>query len=641
MPMPRSIRYPRTVLVAGLLLAGCHEAPTFPTDGPSLTLVVSNPVTLRTAMAGSLGSRHAVAADLASTEPLAYVSLLPGTVPGGTTATITDLRTGTSLQPLMIDGGFDPVAIPAAAGDTLAISVALQTGGLRVSLAKSVVPASRPPRVVRTSPGKGQTDVALNASIAVIFSEPVDPATVTPTTVRLLKDGQPLAGTVRPLAGSPVGIEFVPANPLSAATVYELVLSQQIADLTGDRLEAQATAGFTTAATGVIPASGDLAFTVQPSEVFSRAVMFPHLQVTVRDATGAIDLTSTDTVTVSLGNNPGNASLTGWTSAVVEHGVANFGGTAVSSPASGYTLTARAGARTGTSGAFNVLANPWQPKSLPSTFRYYPAATAVNGVLYLIGGLGTDDWVTLDLTYATVEAYDPATNLWRIRAPMPTPRGQLGIGVVDGIIYAVGGSTEAGVALATVEAYDPATDTWTTRAPLATARAGLGVGVVNGKIVAVGGDNNRGTVEVYDPATDTWSPGAPMPTPRWGSAVAVVNDVLYTVGGYYTPSGSTTATPIVESYDPAVNTWTSRTAAPTALGESGAAALNGKLYVVGGRSYFGSESANDGAVDVFDPATDRWESAAPLPLGDYRVATAVVDGVIYAYGFDEMNAYRP
>lgn len=635
--MSCSIRNARTALVAGLMLAGCHDAPTSTSDGPpAFVAVISNPVAAGPAVTAAA---VALTADVMSTGAAAYVSLLPGTVPGGTTATITDLRTGTSLAAPVVDGGFDPVAIPAVAGDTLAISVTLATGGL--SLAKSVVPASRPPRVVRTSPVNGRTDVAINASIAVIFSEPVDPGTVNTTTFRLLKDGQPVPGAVRPLAGSSVGIEFVPATPLSAATAYELVLSQQIADLTGDQLEAQATAGFTTAATGAIPASGDLAFTVQPSEVFSRAEMFPHLQVTVRDAAGAIDLTSTDTVTLSLGNNPGKALLTGWTSAVVEGGVANFGGIAVSGPGSGYTLVASAGARTGTSGGFTVLASPWQPKALPPTCRYYTAATAVNGVLYLIGGLGTDDWVTLDLAYATVEAYDPATNLWTTRASMPTARGQSAVGVVDGIIYVIGGSTEAAGALATVEAYDPATDTWTTKAPMTTARAGLGVGVVNGKIVAVGGDNSRGTVEMYDPVTDTWSPRASMPTPRWMPAVAVVNGIVYTVGGYYAPGGSTIVTDVVESYDPAVNTWTSRTAAPAALGESGAVVLNGKLYVVGGLSYFGGESNSDGAVDVFDPATDRWESAAPLPLGDYRVATAVVNGVIYAYGFDQINAYRP
>ncbi len=55
---------------------------------------------------------------------------------------------------------------------------------------------------------------------------------------------------------------------------------------------------------------------------------------------------------------------------------------------------------------------------------------------------------------------------------MPTERARLGIGVVNGILYAVGGSS--GGAVNTVEAYDPATDRWTTKSPMPTPRLGLG-----------------------------------------------------------------------------------------------------------------------------------------------------------------------
>ena len=47
----------------------------------------------------------------------------------------------------------------------------------------------------------------------------------------------------------------------------------------------------------------------------------------------------------------------------------------------------------------------------------------------------------------TVEAYDPTTLTWTAKAPMPTPRTLLAAGVIDGLIYAVGGYN--GVALGT------------------------------------------------------------------------------------------------------------------------------------------------------------------------------------------------
>ena len=50
-----------------------------------------------------------------------------------------------------------------------------------------------------------------------------------------------------------------------------------------------------------------------------------------------------------------------------------------------------------------------------------------------------------------------------------------------------------------------------------TARSGFGVTVVNGKIYAIGGSNSGGylrIVEEYNPATNTWTTKAIMPTAR-------------------------------------------------------------------------------------------------------------------------------
>ena len=70
-------------------------------------------------------------------------------------------------------------------------------------------------------------------------------------------------------------------------------------------------------------------------------------------------------------------------------------------------------------------------------------------------------------------------------------------------------------------------DSWTSLAPLQQARGGLGVAVVDGKIYAIGGSTARGpyrpdtfaggyvgTNEMYDPETNTWTSKTPMPTPR-------------------------------------------------------------------------------------------------------------------------------
>src|SRR2546430_15083113 len=100
---------------------------------------------------------------------------------------------------------------------------------------------------------------------------------------------------------------------------------------------------------------------------------------------------------------------------------------------------------------------------------------------------------------------------------MPTARHRLAVGVVNGILYAVGGSVNVGnPVLATVEAYDPATNSWTTKASMPTARNDLAVSADNGILYALGGTGSggfrdaRATAEAYDPPTNTWTTWASM-----------------------------------------------------------------------------------------------------------------------------------
>lgn len=57
--------------------------------------------------------------------------------------------------------------------------------------------------------------------------------------------------------------------------------------------------------------------------------------------------------------------------------------------------------------------------------------------------------------------------------------------------------------------------------------------------------------------------------------------------------------------------------------EGSAAVLNGELYCIGG--FTDNELRTTARVDVYDPATDSWRSAAPLPAR-LSHATAVVEG---------------
>ncbi|MBI5747059.1 MAG: hypothetical protein HZA13_08665 [Nitrospirae bacterium] len=118
-----------------------------------------------------------------------------------------------------------------------------------------------------------------------------------------------------------------------------------------------------------------------------------------------------------------------------------------------------------------------------------------------------DGYTNLDEVEAGSDPTDPnsfpqAPNTWITKAYMPTARFVLGIGVINGILYAVGGENINLSAVSVLEAYSPTTNTWTTKASMPTARDALAVGVVNNILYAVGGRNDTGvvsTVEAYDP----------------------------------------------------------------------------------------------------------------------------------------------
>jgi hypothetical protein len=176
-------------------------------------------------------------------------------------------------------------------------------------------------------------------------------------------------------------------------------------------------------------------------------------------------------------------------------------------------------------------------KPMPVPAHHIMVATW-NDKIYVFGGFVRPPsivaWQPIDRAWE----YDPATDNWRELAPMPTPRGAGQAVEVGGKIYVIGGARsnkpgEAGapippgsidqLVVGTVEEYDPATNQWRARSPMPTARNHFFAGAVDGKIYAV--DGRIGTVfvtksdtidlvESYDPVTDHWAFASRAPTTR-------------------------------------------------------------------------------------------------------------------------------
>jgi N-acetylneuraminic acid mutarotase len=274
--------------------------------------------------------------------------------------------------------------------------------------------------------------------------------------------------------------------------------------------------------------------------------------------------------------------------------------------------------------------NSWETKTpMPQAVSGVKAAV-VNGKIYVMASTFNYE-------------YDPATDNWTAKKPMPTPRGfRFGIATCQNKIYVIGGGNWTNGYtnyLSTNEVYDPLTDTWETKKPMPTSRDELSANVVNGKIYLIGGvaDNSISPVtsvnEVYDPATDSWTTKQPVPIGVVNYASAVIDNKIYIMGGG--ASSNETLNGISNQiYDAETDTWSFGASLPTFTYYAAAGATTGvmapkRIYVMGGEPFF-TEITD--VVNVYDPALDAWSSGAPLPTNRTGHAVAVVNDVIYAIG---------
>ena len=273
----------------------------------------------------------------------------------------------------------------------------------------------------------------------------------------------------------------------------------------------------------------------------------------------------------------------------------------------------------------------WTTRSPMPTATSLHSASVIDGKIYVIGGTDTIYRVATDY-FSTVRMYDPTTDTWTMKADMPRGRARAAICVVDGKIYAIGGSPHGDADFAFVEMYDPATDTWTRKADLPRARCFLSASAVNGKIYVIGGKIYPSaamvaTVEEYDPAMDIWTRKTDMPTARGCHSASVVDGKIYVIGGATGAFGPVVST--VEVYNPATDIWTRKTDMPTARNFISTTVMKGRIYVIGGGNAWGPSLS---MVEVYDPATDTWTIQGNIPTARAAHSASIVDGKIFVIG---------
>src|SRR5439155_3183067 len=230
------------VVVALGWLGGCSDNPNGVTTEtpPPKGMLVSDP--------GPLASHVSSAGSLSSLEgdELVYVSVYPGTVRGAASVAIHNPTARFTLVAAASDGGIDPVPVPGLPGDSV-IVVVTDSSGQSVRFGEEVR-ANRPPIVIRTEPPHKKTDVPVNAALVVVFSEPMDSATITSQSIQLVANGQPVDAQV---AFGPDHLRAAIAvhGGLASNTSYTLVVTPGVRDLTGLSLPQRTEVDFTTGST--------------------------------------------------------------------------------------------------------------------------------------------------------------------------------------------------------------------------------------------------------------------------------------------------------------------------------------------------------------------------------------------------------
>jgi N-acetylneuraminic acid mutarotase len=281
--------------------------------------------------------------------------------------------------------------------------------------------------------------------------------------------------------------------------------------------------------------------------------------------------------------------------------------------------------------------------------------TAAGGKLYVLGGLGVfPGWEPKQMLWS----FDPASQEWTKLPDIPEGIHHPGFATIGDKLYSVGGFTiarpaggglPAWVPSKSVWIYDINAKSWSKGPDLATPRGALSATAVGNKIYAVGGAKNpsystpelRPNVpvenvavnEILDTAANTWSSASPMLTARNHHGAALIDGKIYVVGGRIGSTfiiGLSNNVSTNEAYDVASNTWSAVLGMPTPRSGIGVAVLNGRMHVVGGEAYLNDLVGTYRTHEAFDPKTNSWQRLPPMPTPRHGLAAAEIGGKMYA-----------
>jgi len=165
----------------------------------------------------------------------------------------------------------------------------------------------------------------------------------------------------------------------------------------------------------------------------------------------------------------------------------------------------------------------------------------------------------------------------------------------------------------------------------------------------VGGSNARpsslgslATAELYDPQSNSWTLAASMHTPRSYHTATLLPDGRVLVVGGIEASNDVTGTVLAsaELYDPLTNSWTPAAPLPVARARHAAVLLaDHRVLVIGGTdSEHLPSSSYFPTAELYDPASQSWSLVASMNYARvYATATLLPDNRVLVVGDDGVN----
>ena len=252
----------------------------------------------------------------------------------------------------------------------------------------------------------------------------------------------------------------------------------------------------------------------------------------------------------------------------------------------------------------------------------------------VINGGYEDDSEYLEFSRQTC-CFVLATKEWQSLCPMssfclPESGNACVSAVCSGRLYVVGDNSPS------VSCFNPQKNTWKSKDTEFPSQIDMDFTVtsLNEDFFVIGGylksEGVAHEAHKYNPIRNEWKQLASMETGRAGHCTVVLEDLIYVIAGHNTHICLNS----VESYNTLSNQWSTVPALTNARRYFSAAAVSGKIVVVGGYCEIGALTAAkiEPSCEIFDPFLNQWSvvSSPKVPRGACGILT--VDNTVYVFG---------